>query len=82
MRSDGVTRNGYCGAGSASGEINCVSDHGNFVINGNGGQVNINSSGGATRMAIVNKLPTSCSGLASGDLWMDTSISNTVKVCP
>jgi hypothetical protein len=69
------TRLGYVGRNSVSGgEINIVSDA--------GGSVSVGHTGSNTRLSISHGLPTSCSGLTTGDLWADPSASGTVKQCP
>jgi hypothetical protein len=81
MGPDGVSRRGYLGRGSPSGEVNIVSDFGNVVLSALGGQLNIAGIGGRTRISAIGGLPSTCSGLAHGDQWVDPADSFRIKEC-
>jgi hypothetical protein len=48
-------------------------------LNGSGSKVGIGTSTPGSKLSVVG-LPTSASGLSTGDLWIDTAASNVIKI--
>lgn len=76
------TRLGHIGRNSTG--LQLTAESGSAALVGPGGSsLAVSVSGGMTRVGLgLGGLPLSCSGLTTGDLWMDSGAAFTVKVCP